>query len=62
MTELTPADNTRDPSKAPAPLTASAYAAVEAGERSINGLNHHATDSLAILSNFMQDTNFEEAA
>ena len=62
MTELTPADNTRDPSKAPAPSTASAYAAMAAGEGGTHGMNPNANDSLTILSNFMQDSDFEESA
>ena len=59
LSELTPADNTRDPSKAPAPSTATAYAVHD--EASINS-NNIATDSLTLLSNFMQDADFEEAA
>jgi hypothetical protein len=61
MTELTPADNTRNPSKAPAPSTASAYAAYEANQGS-NSNNHNAAGSLNILSNFMQEQDFVESA
>lgn len=49
MTELTAADNARDPSNAPAPSKAAAYAA-EAFDNSTVG-----TDPLTYLSSFLQD-------
>jgi len=47
MTELTAADNVRDPSTAPAPSKATAYAAHDEGSI--------ATDQLTLLSDFLQD-------
>ena len=57
MTELTAADNARDPSNAPAPTKSSAYAANEAFDNS-----SIATDPLNYLSSLMQDTDYEESA
>jgi hypothetical protein len=57
MTELTAADNARDPSNAPAPTKSSAYAANKAFDNS-----SIATDPLNYLSSLMQDTDYEESA
>lgn len=51
MRELTAADNARDPSKAPAPTNATAYAAHDEGST---------PDTLTYLSSFLQDTESEE--
>jgi hypothetical protein len=54
MTELTAAANARDPSNAPAPSKATAYAANESTD-----ISSASTDPLTYLSSYLQDEESE---